>query len=129
MSLNNVQKLLYQLNRDSEKKRRAEQHENRKTPLSCGNRPGSNCKRKPKRTAGDRYTADSYRKAIHRAADKAGVQKWSPNQLRHSGLTEIRSKYGLEAAQVVAGHSNANVTQVNAERDLAKAIAVARQVG
>ncbi len=56
---------------DSEKERRSAQHDNRKTPLSCGNRPGTNRKRKPKRTAGKQYTTDSYRRAIHRACDLA----------------------------------------------------------
>lgn len=56
---------------DSEKKRRAEQHAARTTPLSCGNRPGSQKKRKPKRAPRDRYDANTYRRAIHRACDKA----------------------------------------------------------
>lgn len=56
---------------DSEKKRREELHESRATRLSCGNRPGTNLKRKPKRTAGEQYTAHSYRRAIHRACDIA----------------------------------------------------------
>ena len=43
----------------------------RKTPLSCGNRPGTNRKRQARKTAGDRYTTDSYRRAIHNACDKA----------------------------------------------------------
>ena len=38
--------------RDSEKHRRAAAHAERKTPLSCGNRPGTNCKSKPKRSPG-----------------------------------------------------------------------------
>jgi integrase len=54
---------------------------------------------------------------------------WTPNQLRHSAATEIRQRFGLEAAQVTLGHANANVTQVYAERDLAKAMQVAREVG
>src|SRR5690606_22936321 len=56
---------------DSEKKRREEQHAARKTPLSYGNRPGTNRKRKPKWTAGEQYTTGSYRRAIHRACDLA----------------------------------------------------------
>jgi integrase len=114
---------------DSEKKRRAEQHANRTTPLSCGNRPGTNRKRKPKRTAGEQYTTESYRRAIHRACDKAGIDRWSPNRLRHSAGTEIRKRYGLEAAQVILGHASADVTQVYAERDLQKAVEIMREVG
>ncbi len=140
---------------DSEAKRRAEAHEKRKTPISCGNRPGTNRKRKPKCTAGERYDTNSYRRAINRACDKAfphptlgykmcssftDAQKrelrkwqsehhWSPNQLRHTAATEIRKQHGLEAAQVILGHSQLGVTQVYAERDDAKGIEVARAIG
>jgi len=54
---------------------------------------------------------------------------WSPNQLRHAAATEIRSEFGLEAAQVILGHSQANVTQIYAERDTAKGQEVARRIG
>ena len=37
--------------------------------------------------------------------------------------------YGLEAAQVILGHSQANITQVYAERDLAKGVEVAKLIG
>jgi integrase len=56
---------------DAEQDRREKQHESRKTPLSCGNRPGSNRKRKPRSGPTDRYTVDSYRRAIARACDPA----------------------------------------------------------
>lgn len=115
--------------RDSEAKRLAELHCSRETPLSCGNRPGTNRKRNPKRRAGERYTVDSYRRAIHRACDKAKVERWSPNRLRHTAATEFRAKFGLEAAQVLLGHAGADVTQVYAERDLAKGFAVAKEIG
>jgi integrase len=121
-------------------------HANRKTPMSCGNVPGSNrIRRKPRRKAGLRYDPYSYRRAIHRAcdlsdklahksqphlsADERIIPRWSPNRLRHSMATEIRKKFGLEAAQVVLGHSVADVTQIYAERDLEKAAAVIREVG
>lgn len=50
-------------------KHRAERHAGRRTPMGCGNRPGTNRRRRPKRKPGDRYTADSYRRAIHRAVE------------------------------------------------------------
>ncbi len=43
----------------------------RKTPLSYGNRPGTNRKRKPKRATMDRYESTSYPNAIYRACDRA----------------------------------------------------------
>ncbi len=63
------------------------------------------------------YDNDSYRWAISRACEKAGVPHWYPNQLRHTAATRIRRESGLEAAQVVLGHSKADVTQVYAERN------------
>jgi integrase len=55
--------------------------------------------------------------------------RWHPNQLRHTRATEIRRRYGLEAAQVLLGHSRADVTQIYAERDAALAARVAAQIG
>jgi Site-specific recombinase XerD len=113
----------------SEHKRLAEVHEARVTPISYGNRPGSNRRARPKRKPGEHYTTASYRRAIHRGCDKAKIERWSPNRLRHSAATEIRKRFGLEASQVVLGHSAADVTQVYAERDLAKAAEVMAKVG
>lgn len=131
--------------KDSERLRRQDLQQQRKTPAKYGNRPGTNRKRRPKRTAGDRYTTNSYRHAIHRGCDKAfppdselsneelqawqKSHRWSPNQLRHSAGTNVRKQFGLEGAQVVLGHSNAGVTQIYAERDFAKAAEIMRQVG
>ena len=69
--------------------------------------------------------------ALTHEARKAWQRKhhWSPNQIRHTAGTEIRKRFGLEAAQVALGHSSADVTQIYAERDLTKAADVARQVG
>lgn len=140
---------------DSEKKRRATMAENRKTPISYGNRPGTNRKAKPRRQPGERYTTESYRRAIHRGCDRAfphpdlgaiavakltvvqaeelarwqSAHRWSPNQLRHAAATEIRREFGLEAAQIVLGHAQADVTQVYAERDMAKGLEVAMRIG
>jgi integrase len=148
---------------DSELKRRSARHARRNTPLSSGNRPGTNRRRKPQRAPGEAYDVDAYRRAIHRACDKAfppvgglaqrdgetlnqwynrlteqqrqelavwrSSHRWSPNRLRHSAGTEIRKRFGLEAAQVALGHAMADTTQVYAERDYALAARVAREVG
>src|SRR5262249_48162241 len=57
------------------------------------------------------------------------AHRWHPNQLRHSFATRVRREYGLEAAQVMLGHSRADVTQVYAERDQQLAAAVAAKIG
>ena len=112
----------------------------RKSPLTPSQR-----KRKPKRNGRRRprdcYDAASYRHAITRAVVElnaerlrqdptaAKVEDWSPNQLRHAAATEIRRKFGLEAAQVVLGHSSADITQVYAERNQKLAAEVIKQIG
>ena len=115
--------------REAEEKRRAAQHEARQTPLSCGNRPGTNRKARPRWTAGEKYDRTSYARAVRRAAVSAGVGTWSPHRLRHTFATEVRKSFGLEAVQVCLGHSQAAVSEIYAERDFAKAANVARQIG
>jgi integrase len=102
---------------EAEAERRAHAHSERKTPMSCGNRPGSNRTRRPEVGPGESYSTDSYRRAIRRACEAAGVETWHPHQLRHTRGTELRREMGLEAAQVSLGHTRADVTQVYAERD------------
>ena len=125
---------------ESERKRLAALHERRRTPLSCGNRPGTNRRRRPKRKPGARYDTNTYRRAVHRAVELANrkwkeegvdkpLPKWSPNRLRHSAATEIRRQFGLEAAQVTLGHATADVSQIYAERDLSLAVEIMRKIG
>jgi integrase len=113
----------------SENRRRSVKHAARKTPLSCGNRPGLNCKKSPKRSPGERYEVSSYRRAIHRACDTAKIERWSPNQLRHLYATEIRKDHGLEAASILLGHAKPDTTLIYAERDETKAKEIAAKVG
>lgn len=138
--------------RDAERTRRAQQRAARQTPLRNGVRRRAT---KPVRAPGDCYTSDSYRRAIHRACDQAFLHptisdipaskrtvpetaelrtwqrnhRWSPNRLRHAAATKVRREFGLEAAQVILGHSAADVTQIYAERDFAKGVDVAMRIG
>lgn len=113
--------------RDSVAIQRAERRENRRTPLTKQTRD-RDANRRPRDVA-PCYNRNSYRQAVVRAAKRAGVPKWSPNQLRHLFATEIREKYGLEAAQACLGHARADVTQIYAERDFHKAEEIARREG
>lgn len=56
---------------EAQAERRAARAAARKTPLSCGNRAGTNRKAEPKKTAGDRYDARSYYRAVQYACDVA----------------------------------------------------------
>ncbi len=128
---------------DAERKRKEALREARKTKVQPSQLDRS--KPDPKRTAGKCYTKDSYNRAIARACDLADaaahqetpeipaderiVKQWTPNQLRHAAATRIRKEYGLEAAQVILGHSRADVTQLYAERDLERAANVMKEIG
>jgi integrase len=117
---------------NAEAERRRRLHQLRRTPLSCGNRPGSNRKRRPRRKPRDRYDTNSYSGAIAYACRRAfpipseldadaaaGWRKahhWHPHQLRHNAATLLRRECGLDAAQAVLGHRTLEVTQVYAER-------------
>lgn len=97
----------------------------------------------PKREPAERYTVSSYGHAVARAVERANrrrerlagagnyepVAHWHPNQLRHAHGTEVRRRFGLEAAQVALGHERADVTQVYAEKNLALAAKVAAEIG
>ena len=54
---------------------------------------------------------------------------WHPHQLRHNFATDVRKVHGLEATQILLGHAKADVTQIYAERDLARAMEIARKIG
>ncbi len=101
----------------------------RKTPESCGNRPGSNLKANPKRRPGVMYSTKSYYQAVQRACAKAGVERWSPNQLRHTAATEVRAKFGLSAARDALGHAGGSVTEIYAEASADNAARVAAEIG
>ena len=70
-----------------------------------------------------------------RARVKAAVKehrdrhRWSPNQLRHTRATQLRAKYGIELTRTVLGHSDIGTSEIYAERDLAAAERVMREVG
>ena len=83
----------------------------------------------PKLRPGLKYTRHSYRVAVQRACKRAGIEAWSPRQLRHTRATAIRKAFGLEAAKAVLGHTDTKITEIYAERDLDLARRVMREIG
>ena len=57
------------------------------------------------RTFGEKWRRDDYAATVAKACAKAGIPRWSPNQLRHTFATEVRRNYGLEACKAVLGHT------------------------
>jgi integrase len=102
-------------------------------------------KKSPKKVPGDRYTVESYRRAIKygcRAADEAAhrerpevsaderiIPDWHPHQLRHNAATNLRKEYGVELARIILGHATAFTTEIYAEADRQQAMEVIAKVG
>jgi len=86
-------------------------------------------RKSPKVRPGERYSVASYRRAIERGCEKAGVPIWHPHQLRHTKATEIRREFGLDGARAVLGHRSPVITEHYAELDMGKAAEVAAKLG
>lgn len=83
----------------------------------------------PKKMPAEQYTPNAYALAVRRAAKRAGVPHWHPNQLRHSFGTLAREQHGLEAAQHLLGHSRSDVTERYARTSASIAAAAAVKIG
>lgn len=122
---------------DAEGERRAAQRAARKSAVQPSQKGRS--KANPKKRPGQRYTADSYRKAIlygiqraNREAGRSGadaVPDWHPNQLRHSAATRFRAEFGLDVARAVLGHASLAMADHYAELDLEKAATAVNRIG
>jgi len=75
----------------SEEKRNLEKRQARKTPLTPSAKK-RRARQNPRGNAGDQYTVATYRRAITRACQKAGVPTWTPQP-----ITAQRSDRGEEA--------------------------------
>lgn len=74
-------------------------------------------------------TSQNYRDRIASLCDRAGVPRWSPNQLRHNAATTIRATAGIESARTVLGHSSSVTTEIYAEKDLGIAAKIISEIG
>jgi integrase len=53
------------------------------------------------------YQRTTISQTVGQACKAHESPRWHPHQLRHTAATEIRAKFGLEAAQAVLGHAQA----------------------
>ncbi len=114
--------------KESMKEFYSERSVNRKTPLSCGNLPGSNRKENPMIRPGVKYEQSGLRRACKRACLKAGVEEFNPYDLRRTTATRVRSIFGKEAARVLLGHTKVDTTQVYLLEEVQESIRVAKML-
>ena len=109
-----------------------DRRKNRKTLNKQGKVQPSQCNRRkqnPKRPPGDKYLVSSYYHAIVSACKRAGVPRWTPNQLRHTAATEAKKLCGIEGSQVFLGHECLSTTEIYAEKNFDEAAQVALKIG
>jgi len=99
-----------------------------------GNAPFLFSPRAVRASAGPRYTPSTYRQAVRYGIAAAGVEPWTPHQLRHSAATRIFEEADLDTAGGMLGHATEAMTRRYARTALermrlAKAIAAARERG
>lgn len=77
--------------------------------------------------SGQPYDMYTFRSAILRACDKAGVDRWSPHQLRHAACSELYNS-GIPIADVMAmvGHTSISTTENYITPDLSGLVKLAK---
>ena len=101
---------------------------NRKTPAGYGNRRGTNRKEHPMIKPGESYTSQSLNVALKRACKRAGVDRFTPYDLRRSAATRIRSELGKEAAKLILGHVSTDTTEIYLLDEVKETMKVAKQL-
>lgn len=81
------------------------------------------------RTPGERYTTQSYGRAVATACKRAGVEAFGVHRLRHSAGTRIVQEFGWELGRLILGHRHLDTTRIYAADDLQKAMEVMGKVG
>lgn len=100
---------------------------------------------KHKRAPGLCYTTGTYGGSVAAACKKAfpppaeltgdeikqwhKSHRWSPNQLRHTAASRIRSEFGIEMARIILGHRSAVTSEIYAEIDREKAGRIVQKLG
>jgi integrase len=117
--------------RDAEAERNAERRASRRSKRWRSHGADARRKRRgqKRRVLKDAYDVSTYRRAVARACEAAGIEAWHPNRLRHTAATRIRRELGIEAAQAVLGHRLIETTQVYAEVSTGRAIDAMAELG
>lgn len=75
------------------------------------------------------FQRQSFIRAVKRAAVAAGLDAWTPHQIRHSATCRFTEAHGAEVAQRIMGHAKLDMTEHYNKKEIARAIAAARVSG
>jgi integrase len=88
----------------------------------------------PRRGINSAYRPGTLACLVYRACNRAGVEHWAPNQLRHLAASEIEARFGQDASRAILGHSDDRTTaiytkEIRERAELERAVRVAREIG
>ena len=69
-----------------------------------------------------------FRNAITCGCKRAGVDRFTPYDLRRSAATRIRSEFGKEAAKLLLGHVSTDTTEIYLLDEVKETMKVAKQL-
>lgn len=100
---------------EAERRRHRRRTDARTTPEGLGHSPGDSQRTRTGREAlvapGDVYTAASFRRAVQRACERAGVPVFTPYMLRHSSATLVEAEMDELHAGAVLGDRDARAAE------------------
>ena len=94
--------------------------------LTANNRRKKHAK---KRFPGERYTVNSYNRAIAKGCRRAGVQRWTSHQIRYHVAASIGPLAGLEGVRQVLGQHSVDIAAHYAGLDLEAAARIVANIG
>ena len=75
---------------------------------------------------GEKYEPSALRNACKRACKRAGVEVFTPYDLRRSVATQTRATLGKEAAKTLLGHTKEDTTDIYLLDEVQEAMKVAK---
>ena len=111
---------------DALREMRERRFANRETPITQGNRADTNRKVDPMIKPGEMYTVNSLYTAVRRACERAGVERFTPYDLRRTAATRVRAALGKEGAKLFLGHVSTDTTDIYLLDEVKETVKVAK---
>ena len=96
--------------------------------MNEGNRAGTNRQKHPMVNPGESYTANSLYNVVRRACKRAGVEPFSPYDLRRSAATRVRAALSKEDARLLLGHVSTDTTDFYLLEEVQESVKLARKL-
>ena len=74
------------------------------------------------------YTVNSLYTAVRRACERAGVEHFTPYDLRRTAATRVRAALGKEEAKLLLGHVSTDTTEIYLLDEVQETVKVAKEM-